>query len=484
MGQQEAQRNQLAQQQLEQSRLQTQISRAQYDQMQRDRAALDSMAKAFAEQGHSGTLSENFDKMIASGIPQYVQIGITGKQKLAEQAQFASIMGGGAPAAAPMAAPGAPAMTPAPTAPRTNALMPTAEPAPAANVLAAPVAAPAAPAPAPAVSSVDAMRRKRDQLLALGTPQAIAAAKALDSDIVALSRQHVLAPGGVLVGAGGEKIASVPEKEPTATAVTEYNFAKSPAGGNFKGSFQDFMIARARAGAAPAQPQPPVEVVDPTTGKPVFVTREEAIKGRMTPAKAMEGLSPKEIQNREAKYPQATATIKTFESKSDQLAKDLEALAVHPGLSGISGIVGGRTPAITAEARQAQALYDSIVARGGFSELQAMRQASPTGGALGNVSNQENTYLRDAFGALNRTQDTKDLAQALKNAATQVRSSAANMREAYDTTYAYKARGGEGGQATPAPTGLSAEDRQALDWANANASDPRAAQIKRRLGVR
>ena len=230
MGQQEAQRNQLAQQQLEQSRLQTQISRAQYDQMQRDRAALDSMAKAFAEQGHSGTLSENFDKMIASGIPQYVQIGITGKQKLAEQAQFASIMGGGAPAAAPMAAPGAPAMTPAPTAPRTNALMPTAEPAPAANVLAAPVAAPAAPAPAPAVSSVDAMRRKRDQLLALGTPQAIAAAKALDSDIVALSRQHVLAPGGVLVGAGGEKIASVPEKEPTATAVTEYNFAKSPAG--------------------------------------------------------------------------------------------------------------------------------------------------------------------------------------------------------------------------------------------------------------
>mgnify|MGYP003353974489 CR=1 FL=1 len=98
MGQQEDQRNLLAQQQLEQSRLQTQISRAQYDQMQRDRAALDSMAKAFAEQGHSGTLSENFDKMIASGIPQYVQIGITGKQKLAEQTQFANIMGGGAPA--------------------------------------------------------------------------------------------------------------------------------------------------------------------------------------------------------------------------------------------------------------------------------------------------------------------------------------------------------------------------------------------------
>ena len=28
------------------------------------------------------------------------------------------------------------------------------------------------------------------------------------------------------------------------------------------------------------------------------------------------------------------------------------------------------------------------------------------------------------------------------------------------------------------------EDRQALDWANANPNDPRAAQIKQRLGVR
>jgi hypothetical protein len=31
---------------------------------------------------------------------------------------------------------------------------------------------------------------------------------------------------------------------------------------------------------------------------------------------------------------------------------------------------------------------------------------------------------------------------------------------------------------------LSTEDRQALEWANANPNDPRSAQIKRRLGVR
>jgi hypothetical protein len=31
---------------------------------------------------------------------------------------------------------------------------------------------------------------------------------------------------------------------------------------------------------------------------------------------------------------------------------------------------------------------------------------------------------------------------------------------------------------------LSPQDQQALDWANANSNDPRAAEIKRRLGVK
>ena len=40
-----------------------------------------------------------------------------------------------------------------------------------------------------------------------------------------------------------------------------------------------------------------------------------------------------------------------------------------------------------------------------------------------------------------------------------------------------------GGQVAPKPKELSAQDKQALDWANANATDPRATQIKQRLGL-
>ena len=161
-------------------------------------------------------------------------------------------------------------------------------------------------------------------------------------------------------------------------------------------------------------------------------------------------LAPKELQTREAKYPMATQAVKTVESKADKLITDIETLKNHPGLDSITGAVYGRTPSVTAEGRAAQALYDSIVARGGFQELAAMRAASPTGGALGNVSNQEGQQLKDAFGTLNRTQNASDLRTQLARVADDVRGAKTRVREAYDMTYDYKAGAPS---ATPAPGG-------------------------------
>jgi hypothetical protein len=158
-------------------------------------------------------------------------------------------------------------------------------------------------------------------------------------------------------------------------------------------------------------------------------------------------LAPKELQAREAKYPAATTAVKTVESKADKLIADIETLKNHPGLASITGTVYGRTPSVTSEGRAAQALYDSIVARGGFQELSAMRAASPTGGALGNVSNQEGQQLKDAFGTLSRTQDANDLRIQLGRVAEDVRGAKTRIREAYDMTYDY--RGNSGGVTVP-----------------------------------
>jgi hypothetical protein len=194
----------------------------------------------------------------------------------------------------------------------------------------------------------------------------------------------------------------------------------------------------------------------------------------MKEAASTELLTPKEKQKREAAFPQATSAIKGFETKADSFVNDIKKLRDDPGLAEITGIAAGRLPGITANGRRAQALYDKIVAKGGFQALQDMRDMSKTGGALGNVSNQENTQLKASFAAIDRRQDAKDVKAALDQVIGDIEGSKARLKEAYDMTYSYKAE--------QPKKSLSGEDQRALDWANKNPNDPRSAQIKNRLG--
>jgi hypothetical protein len=191
-------------------------------------------------------------------------------------------------------------------------------------------------------------------------------------------------------------------------------------------------------------------------------------------------LNPKDIQKREATFPQATASVKSFETKSEQFIRELEKLRDDPGLNQITGPIYGRTPSVSREGSRAQSLYDKIFAKGGFQALQDMREASKTGGALGNVSNEEGRRLeKSTVGGLDRTQNIKDVQQGINDFIEEIRVSQARVREAYDTTYAYKDNA-----AAAAPSKLSPQDKEALNWANSNPQDPRSVQIKQRLGVR
>ena len=293
-------------------------------------------------------------------------------------------------------------------------------------------------------------------------------------------RPQPVAPGSSLVQ-GGRVVFTAPERQDT-DLIRNFNAAKAQ---GFTGNLFDYERRIKEAGRTPAQaPQPsaPVAVVDPATGKPVLVSREEALRNRMAPAAAMESLAPKEIQKREAALPQATAAVKGFEAKSSAFVNDLIALRDHPGLSEITGFAAGRLPGLTSAGRAAQALYDKVVAKGGFQALQDMRDASKTGGALGNVSNQEGKQLTASFAAIDRKQDAKDVQAAIDQAIGDIEGAKVRMKEAYDSTYAYKA--GAPAQATNAPPPkLSPQDKEALTWANSNPKDPRAAVIKQRLGA-
>ena len=178
--------------------------------------------------------------------------------------------------------------------------------------------------------------------------------------------------------------------------------------------------------------------------------QDPAVQARQTSGK----LSEKDLMAREAKFPQATSALNGFEAKTAKFERDIdELIANEKGLNEITGFLAGRTDlsALTREGRRALALFNTITAKGGFSELQDMRNASPTGGALGNVSNQEGKQLIDSVGALSRTQDANDLRKSLGILKTDLQGSKQRVREAYDLTYEYRAgrapSGGGGGNA-------------------------------------
>ena len=74
----------------------------------------------------------------------------------------------------------------------------------------------------------------------------------------------------------------------------------------------------------------------------------------------------------------------------------------------ITGAVGG-TPAYNLNA-----IIDTVKANVGFDQLQAMRDASPTGGALGQVSEMENRLLQSVLGSLETAQSKPQLEQNLR----------------------------------------------------------------------
>jgi hypothetical protein len=453
-GQQDVARNQLAQQQIETGRMTQDKMRMEMDAMKRRQAGLDQFMQKAKELGVDGDpeqLTQVFyEHAISTGDMQQVQAAQIARQAAKERKEYmASQPGAGGAVATPVPAPNISSVAlPAAGAPaQVNAMAPAVAAPPQGNALGG-----------------NRLSQIENRLLEL---RRFPTAGKQERDDLIKERTELMKPitgaaGGFVYNQVTGQFEQAPEKTKKTDLQVNYEYAKNQ---GFTGTIFDYERKLKEAGRAPAAPrpeQPPVAVVDPVTGKQVYVTREEALHGRMAPASAMEGLTPKEIQTREAKYPQATLAVKTIESSSDRLASDLEALAKHPGLSGISGLVYGNTPAITKDARVALEKYKSILARGGFAELQAMRSASPTGGALGNVSNQENQYLRDAFAAIGRSQDTADLKTALESAANVARAAKQRVRDAYDLTYDYKTGGGAtspapkpaGGGAPPPPPGF------------------------------
>jgi len=84
---------------------------------------------------------------------------------------------------------------------------------------------------------------------------------------------------------------------------------------------------------------------------------------------------------------------------------------INPLTAGLGGAILSNIPGT--EARDVEGLLNTILANLGFDELKAMRAASPTGGALGQVSERENVLLQSAVRSLENSQSPEQIKKNL-----------------------------------------------------------------------
>jgi hypothetical protein len=248
------------------------------------------MRKFIASKGGPENLDVAADAMINTGSPNVMDAGIKIKQKLNFQKNFNLAMGGGTPAPAQPA----PVTTTAPiqgpvmsvenlsgggTGVKMRSNLPEQAPAPASTNALMPSGFPTNFGEN-TMAQLRQLERQRDGLsmLAAENPQITPMVAELSRQIAELRRPQTFSPGQT-VYVPGQAPFTLPEKSAEQpTLVKEFLFAKSPEGGSFKGTIQDFRVAMAAAGRTPAQPLAPVATFDKILGQNIYATREEILK--------------------------------------------------------------------------------------------------------------------------------------------------------------------------------------------------------------
>lgn len=184
-------------------------------------------------------------------------------------------------------------------------------------------------------------------------------------------------------------------------------------------------------GGAPAQP--PAGVAGAPTGAPV-------------PAPMPRPTLPPEKQaelnlDREKMKPKAYAAVQTFDTNAERTMQMIDEALPHVSkwTSGSGSMLKG-IPAT--DAKDFAAKLDSIKANIGFQALAEMRANSPTGGALGNVSDPETRFLQATLGSLDQAQSPNALKESLGKVREALDRARKRTRAAYEQDY------GQGQQVT------------------------------------
>jgi hypothetical protein len=133
-----------------------------------------------------------------------------------------------------------------------------------------------------------------------------------------------------------------------------------------------------------------------------------------------------------------SAYVSSIEAINRQI-RDIEDLESRTfGLMGAVGPLAGRPYSPTGLfgfVQGAQALIDKIKSTSGLTALQDLRQNSPTGSGVGNVSNEEGRRLENSQAALNQLQNTDDFREKLTTLKSDLQQAKSRLTDAFQRDY-------------------------------------------------
>lgn len=437
------------QQQAEMNKMRLESGRMDLDRLQQERQTMLDFQSQLRSMGKDPDLGKMFDVMVQSGIPEQVRLGLEGKQKLTEQQRFAKIMGYEEGIPTTPAAPSVPAAAPA-----TNALTaPAAVPA-APNTMVTPVAAQFGP------EQVAAVTNRIQGLLQLGTPQALQAARVLQDQLEMASRQRNtdqwLAVGNnVFNRQTGQFV-----KNPYATAPAAVPTVPAAASAN-----DDALIAQAirdgRLDLSQVTSKNKSVIASTLKSNPAHDFRTSGVE--FMGAKA----GSRTIGTSEAKMTQAASEATEMMNITRQLIPTINPTD-YPLLNQAGNYVARNSgnPAQVGFATALNGLVNTYA-----------RAINPTG--VPTVSDKQ--HAREVINSAMSSGQLNEALRVMQLEMDAALASPAKARKALGHTKEAEVPG-ERKPAQAAPAVSADEKAQALSWAKANRSDPRAAKILQMYG--
>lgn len=213
-------------------------------------------------------------------------------------------------------------------------------------------------------------------------------------------RSRPIEVGGNLVDPNTyQPVYQAPQKPQAQPAdVQEYEYARSQ---GYKGSFTDFQTEMRRAGATSVNVGPDGKMGQVPPGTVAVPDPTQPSGFRLVPM----GGSPAE-RDAQADANAATARTERRTTTADIVIEDItRGLDLAERGWGTTGFAGGLLQSVPGTpAHDLSRLLETIKANVGFDQLQQMRESSPTGGALGPVSDAENRLLQSVLGSVEQSQ--------------------------------------------------------------------------------